>query len=454
MTAYEDALIERANAHWDELLRQNPPDLVEYADWQRTHHLMGDGPVCKTLRPNFVTHGQFAADCVASESVFAALCLAGDWVASQPHLRRRYLGQIWEEFADWLTLDVGHDRRCLNCNFDAYVTPQGLQFLELNCVPSGRELMDLCSQLFSRLDLFQQFQQHYTLRPLLLCPDRMDAFMAAYREWGGQGLPTAVSLRGPQEKTSQFVMSTQAAITAEWAKLGVAMHWAQPGDLSFDGKRLLVRDIPVDLIGRPSWKKIRSMGAAAAGALLSAVRAHAACLPNPCDIYDHKALFAVVTDPECDLDLPRHLRQAVQEHVPWTRVVRDERTQNGQGESIELLRWAGENRHQLVLKPTDSYGGDGVVLGWEVDLQTWTAALTQAAATPASHIVQARVPTRKTTWPLLAAGIPDVQWTPDRCPFLVAGRMAGYRTRLSRTSLNSASQVGSIAPTFVVAERA
>src|SRR5260221_6801415 len=56
-------------------------------------------------------------------------------------------------------------------------------------------------------------------------------------------------------------------------------------------------------------------------------------------------------------------RELIRKHVPWTRVVADVRTSH-YGTPVELLAFLRSERTNLVLKPSDEYGGTGVTVGW------------------------------------------------------------------------------------------
>jgi hypothetical protein len=84
---------------------------------------------------------------------------------------------------------------------------------------------------------------------------------------------------------------------------------------------------------------------------------------------------------------------AIRAHVPWTRVVRDGRTQHKE-ESIDLLEFTRANRDRLVLKPNDDYGGHGIYIGWATDEAGWNEAM-QTALADGDYLVQERVPTAR-----------------------------------------------------------
>ena len=159
MTAYDDPRIAEANAHWDFLLREAPPDLDELERWQTERFMLWEGPLCRTLRPNFVTRRQLRLDQRASELAVSALRKTGDFVVAQPRLRRRYLGDYFERHAELYALDVGHSRRCINMRLDGCVTTTGLKFFELNTAPAGREDADNAARMFMQLPTFERFQK-------------------------------------------------------------------------------------------------------------------------------------------------------------------------------------------------------------------------------------------------------------------------------------------------------
>src|SRR5205823_12466449 len=93
-------------------------------------------------------------------------------------------------------------------------------------------------------------------------------------------------------------------------------------------------------------------------ALLDAYRARAICMVNSfrSKLIHKKALFAVLTDARFASLFNQDERATSSKHVPWTRRLRDEKSDYF-GDSIELLKFVAERREGLVLKPDDDYGG-------------------------------------------------------------------------------------------------
>jgi uncharacterized circularly permuted ATP-grasp superfamily protein len=127
------------------------------------------------------------------------------------------------------------------------------------------------------------------------------------------------------------------------------------------------------------------------------------------------------------------------------------------GESIELLKFLRSARENLVLKPSDEYGGTGVKLGWESSEADWDATIaTAVAATQGCWIAQERIPIRREVFPWIQAN-GEVEFRDmlvDFAPYLFRGKMSGFLTRLSATGLANVTSGGGQIPAFRVHPRA
>ena len=191
-------------------------------------------------------------------------------------------------------------------------------------------------------------------------------------------------------------------------------------------------------------------------ALLDAYRAGAVCLVNNfrSKMIHKKALFAVLTDPAHARLFTAAELDTIRRHVPWTRKVREGRTEKG-GETVDLLDYVRRNSGTLVLKPNDDYGGHGIYIGWNNDAAAWEAAL-QAALADGDYLVQERVPTARETFPALMddGSVVYAEQLVDLDPLLFNGRVGSAFTRLSSTELDNVSSGGGMVPTFVIGEKA
>jgi hypothetical protein len=237
---------------------------------------------------------------------------------------------------------------------------------------------------------------------------------------------------------------------------------ADPRDLTFDGKKLTAHGKKLDLVYRRVLMNDIVAKPAECAALVNAYTANAVCVANSfrCKIPHVKTFFAVLTDERNDALFSPPERKIIANHVPWTRVVADMSTTH-HGNDIDLLPFMRKERENLVLKPSDEYGGTGVNLGWETSESAWDAAIQAAISNPgpegngASWIVQERVPIRREVFPYItAAG--DVEFRDmlvDFAPYLFRGKLAGYLTRLSATGLANVTSGGGQVPAFRVSPK-
>jgi hypothetical protein len=191
--------------------------------------------------------------------------------------------------------------------------------------------------------------------------------------------------------------------------------------------------------------------------LVDALCAGAICMVNPfsCKLLHKKASFALASDERYAHLFNAREQEAIRQHIPWTRIVEDRRTLDPTGASIDLLRYASDNKEQLVLKPNDEYGGKGVLIGWESDPTTWENALRVALDEPS--IIQERATIAYEDFPRIdeEGELEISQRLVDCDPFLFHGEMVGASmTRLSTvTLLNVTAGGGSVVPAFWVDAR-
>jgi hypothetical protein len=176
-----------------------------------------------------------------------------------------------------------------------------------------------------------------------------------------------------------------------------------------------------------------------------------------CKIPHVKAFFAVLTDGRNAKLFSSEEREIIERHVPWTRVVEDVKS-DYDGNPIELLRYVRKHQKNLVLKPSDEYGGKGVTLGWKVTAREWEKAIAEAlpgGKPTEAHgcwIVQEKIPMRREPFPTIVTGggVEFEKMLVDFAPYLFRGKLAGFLTRLSSTDLANVTSGGGQIPSYRV----
>jgi len=95
--------------------------------------------------------------------------------------------------------------------------------------------------------------------------------------------------------------------------------------------------------------------------------------------FDHKSSWQILTDPQFTLKyFTADERHFFRRHVLWTRLLREGRTTDPEGQPIDLLEWVRRHQDMLVIKPNRSYGGDRVILGPSVGVGEWENMIEEA----------------------------------------------------------------------------
>jgi hypothetical protein len=179
------------------------------------------------------------------------------------------------------------------------------------------------------------------------------------------------------------------------------------------------------------------------------------CMVNPfrCKILYKKTSLAVLSDERNEHLFDKEEMRAINDHSPWTRTVEERHTVR-EGKPIDLIPYIQKYRNQFVLKPSDEYGGKGIVLGWLASDEEWNQTIQTALEIP--YIVQERVEIPWEAYPSLVDGRTHISnRMQDTAPFAFYGEfMDGCLTRLGTDPLlNVTAGGGSSVPTFVVQKR-
>ena len=414
----------------------------------------GERPLCGVLRPRFLTVAQYRELARASALVAGALETVLQAAMADEALRAQFGLTAWEE--QLIHADPGFPAASPTSRLDAFWAPGegGLQFTEYNAeTPAGAAYNDALTAAFLALPAMHAFQRTHLAVPLPAAPSVVHALLDAFHAWRGVRERPVVGIIDWAEvpTASEFVLFRQA-FEAE----GIPAAIVDPRDAEYaNGQLRFAGGPPVTLLYKRVLIDELVTREGLDSPVVRAVRDGAVCMVNPfrCKLLHKKASLAVVSDEAQAPLLTPAQREAVQRHVPWTRLVAERHTTVG-GERVDLLPYVAANREQLVLKPNDEYGGKGIVLGWTVTEAEWQGAVRAALDVPT--IVQRRVTIPDEPWPAWSAG--GVQVTDrhlDTAPFLVDGQVvSGCLTRIaSDPLLNVTAGGGSNVPTLLVEAR-
>jgi hypothetical protein len=448
-----------AAEHWHKLLKaklRSSPNFTEkfYTELRKAKLTFGNRVHCPFLRPFFLSPEDEQRVRVVSETMADLAERVTDAAMKDAALLAQF--RLREEELRLVRLGKIAGPASTASRLDAFLLPDSLKFAEYNGEsPAGAGYTETLGEIFLKLPLVAEFDKRFQIHCYPLSAKLLDALVMSYQDWGGTTKRPQMLITDWREVPTW----TEFEILKErFEKLGVPVELADPRELQFDGKELTANGKKIGLVYRRVLMNDIVARPGECKALVDAVAANAVCVANHfrCKIPHVKAFFAVLTDERNDALFSFGERELIRKHVPWTRVVADVRTAH-YGESIELLAFLRSARENLVLKPSDEYGGTGVKLGWESSEADWdTTIATAVAATQGCWIVQERIPIRREVFPWIQPN-GEVEFRDmlvDFAPYLFRGKMSGFLTRLSATGLANVTSGGGQIPAFRVHLRA
>lgn len=410
---------------------------------------------CPFLRPFFLTPADEARVRRVSETIAAgaervtAAALEDDSLFRQFHLR--------PEEERLVRMTTGFGPASTASRLDAFLLPNSLMFTEYNGEsPAGAGYSETLSDIFRKTPVMQDFEKRFEVHGYPLSAKLLDALVQTYVDWGGTTHKPQMAIVDWKEVPT---WSEFEILQVRFEKMGIPVVLATPGELDFDGKRLAAKGKKIDLLYRRVLINDIVGRAKECEALVKGYEAGTTCVANNfrCKIPHVKAFFAVLTDGRNAGLFSSEEREIIQRHVPWTRVVEDVRSDYDR-EPIELLKYIRKHQKNLVLKPSDEYGGTGVTLGWKVNAKQWEEALQEAlpggnlSDAHGCWIVQEKIPLRREPFPTIVSGgkVEMRDMLVDFAPYLFRGKLAGFLTRLSASDLANVTSGGGQIPSFRV----
>jgi hypothetical protein len=413
----------------------------------------GDRPLCNVLRPRFFTPREYRF----LRQRVRLLLRAFDKAYLAAVADASFLDQFGLD--DWERVLVEHDPGFRSptpvSRLDAFfVTNRDeLRFTEYNAeVPAAGAYSDVFSEVFLGLPVMREFMHRYDVRSLPTRHHVMHALLDAYEQWlGRREMPNMIILDWREVPTySEFRLFLDY-----FHSQGLDCEIIDPRETEYRNGKLYAGQYPVDLI----YKRVLITELVQRGGMdhpvIQAVRDNAVRMVNPfrCKILYKKTSLAVLSDERNESLFSQSELQAIEDHIPWTRTVTHRHTVH-EGQPVDLIPYILRYKDRFVIKPSDEYGGKGIVLGWLVNDSQWEKAIQVALESP--HIVQERVEIPWEPYPsLVNGGVQISNRMLDTAPFAFYGDyMDGCLTRLGTDPLlNVTAGGGSSVPTFVVQKR-
>jgi Uncharacterized conserved protein len=403
--------------------------------------------ICPFLRPHFITRRQYDSLVKTGEILIAAVDRMQQMVLQNPAL----LSQLELLPAEKMlaAIDPGYKNLEVTCRLDSHLNNGSLNLVQYNAdSPTGVAWADGLSELFYNAPPVKEFRKKHSLTKVGGKKHLLSALLSTYKHFGGRRKPKIAIL----EFRPTFATTTsEFEIFRDFFRQeGCETEIVSPDQLEFKNGVLRRGDFEINLVYRRVSVQEFLQRFDLSHPLVQAYRARAVCMANSfrSELAHKKAMFALLTDETLTQKFPAAERNAIRDHVPWTRLMTAAKTTYHE-KKIDLQEYAIKHRERLVLKPNDDYTGQGSFFGWEMNEASWERALRQALRTP--YVVQEKVEPARSSFPLKSdGGLEFREMRVDVYPQAYLGKIQSCSSWLSWGTTAGLSTSAGLAPTFIL----
>jgi hypothetical protein len=280
----------------------------------------------------------------------------------------------------WMRRLLGDGPPPLYGRADTYYDGSSFKLLEFNIGSAlgGLDMVGPLPKAYLRNPAVAEFAAEHGLGHLDMSAD----LAAALRNAGkaiGAGEPVVAVLEGPGGMSTYG--HQRRAIGELLSEQGIDCRVGEINELTFRGGKPCLHGTGIDVILR--YYGLEEMLAHPDGeALMEPVfRAHengTVVVWTPTNVFGNKGTLAMLSEfAEDDTVFSEQERAAIERVLPWSRML----GRRGPEADRRFIAECMQRREQLVFKPTGLFGGEGVLIGREVDPRTWGEALADSAQT-------------------------------------------------------------------------
>ncbi len=447
--------VSRAITFYEDILDSHSDDLAAIhdaftAECTRRKLTFGGRPVFNFLRPNFLSTHQYDEIQIVCLHLRNAITKFKYAAFGDPAIMSQ--AGILEGERSLVEIDPGYDRLSISARWDSFMQSDGnIKFVELNAEsPAGIAYSDLAADVYRNLPFVKAFAKRYAILDWNVRKTLLRELLATYAVFRGNK---------KRQKPHIAIVDwndvptyTEFELFCEFFKSeGYECTIVDPRELEYANGVLTAGGFEIDLV----YKRILTNDCvekpAETRALVDACRGMDICLINPfrAKIVHKKSVFAVLTHEKNEYLFNRAELSVVRKHIPWTRVITEEKTIY-RGRNVDLVDYIASHKDDFVIKPNDEYGGKGVTLGKEATTEAWNAAINDAL-NGEPFVVQEIVELPRVRFPRFVNGSLQYEnMVVDLDPYVFGQKVDGVLTRLSSSSLANVTAGGGTTPTFVI----
>lgn len=337
--------------------------------------VMSGKPFPTFMKPLLIDRREVATFEKATRLVMSASEKVADLYFTNPEYKPLF--EVDEQDQPLVEIQPNYPRRVINARLDAFLYDDGtVKFLEFNCdSPSGMGWHDSLVGFFDELPVVQALKEKYDVKMQSLLEPFHAMLMKKYEQ--------STMADKPEKPTVAVICSRESTILSDVEIMCETFNRlydhetiiADPRDGSWKNGQFCMKGKPVHLVFRDSIEDFTKC-MDEVQPILDAYRQHKIVMVNPfCSrVGGLKAVLYLLTDDRMQKMFTDEEKQAIIDHVPWTRIMNEGKTLF-KGEQVDLYPFVRENKDMFVLKPNSGHGGFGVTIGSEVDETMWDKVL-------------------------------------------------------------------------------
>ncbi|MBN1552471.1 hypothetical protein JW979_13435 [bacterium] len=340
-------------------------------------------------------------------------------------------------------IDPRYPRRVINGRLDAFLSEEGLKFLEFNCdSPCGMGWHDELIKFLAKIPIIETFFKTHPARYEALLPNFAKMIRNKNEQFGGPKQFT-VAVVTDWESTVRYDLELVAAYLDSQPDM-TSFFW-DPREAEYDGKTLYMNGKPIHVVFRDDIRDF-TKEMERSKPVLDAFRNGNVCFINPFSsrLGGLKCVLWFMTDEKSQNLFTAEELKVIHATIPWTRFMKETKTLYNNS-TIDLFPFVRSNKSLFVLKPNAGYGGFGVTIGSEVDQKIWDTVLDQIAQGE-SWVVQEQVKIPNDDYPSFD---PDLNWKTKNVNinfFAFDGQFGGGMVRVSDSKIINVHQGGGLVP--------
>ena len=263
-----------------------------------------------------------------------------------------------------ILVEPGYENDFPLARFDIfYYGQQNLKFCELNADgSSGMVKSNILDAHFKDAKAVNELKNKYKIEHWDMIDSWLETMFASYREFSGSERQPNIAI---MDFDNYGMIGEFKYFKELLAERGYQVQIVDPRKVEYKDDALYSDDFKIDLIYRRAVTRDLMDHYEELDDLWQAYQDHAVCLVGPIrsQIIHNKIIFAILHDQEQVSFLSEEEEQFIAEYIPYTELI--------DTDNEEKLTEIIARQEELVLKPLDDYGANGVMIGVDVKKEEW-----------------------------------------------------------------------------------